>query len=158
MQRRHVVLAATLAAAVLVLREAGAFGLSLNKSSAHTSFEGTFHRPEPGDERDTGSKITIVDAALARPAVLADVPGRVTQYVAEITEYDLDGWYWLPLWKQGSCTYRARILRDNVEVADAEGRVSLKVFGLCAARVYRAKIRNQVDQRLRQYIEKNLRR
>jgi hypothetical protein len=138
--------------AFLLLREANVIAFHACTTETSSSHEASWG-PDSGFTKAYGWSVRVdfpEDEALDSPSIVHAAGNTNTaQIVARIDPLAIEGCTWLPLYKWGSCSYHARVLRDGVEWGTIDGSLEMKVKGL-ATRTYfheslREAIRSQVS-------------
>jgi hypothetical protein len=78
------------------------------------------------------------------------VPGGMD---VAISQMDVDGAYWTPLYKHGTCSYEVRISRtapkgSSVKQSSLRGTIDQTVVGICSIREYKKLLADAINQQI----------
>jgi hypothetical protein len=150
-QERRRGLAAAVVVVILlgmVLREAGAFDFSLHSTTTtHNFTAGTSHPPAASDR---GLEVELVDGSVTQHHVVHRASTEPPLSVkAEVTRFDLSGFYWLPLLKSAECSYEVQITSADGSVKGSiAGRIERKAFGLHSVRGFREGLHEELSKKV----------
>ena len=150
--RREWILIGTLVfAGVVALRELGVVDLNVQASESTHSFTAEYGTIERTDDRPVGS-ITVQfheGTPFELPAKgAAPAEERLAGTVIHVDPYEIEGVYWLPLYKSGSCSYNAEVLRGGEPWGTIEGDLEMSMRGLASARTFRECVHKDIEAKL----------